>query len=181
MADTFVHRLMGAAMLQPETYEDVEADSSATGQALAVVVFSSLAAGIGARGWSGAPSTLTFFASASVLALIAWATWALLMYEVGARILPQPETRVDVGELLRTLGFAATPGLIQVAGIFPGTTTFVFVIAAVWTLAATVIAVRQALDYTSTARAVAVCALGWVLSLAVAAIIGLMFSTNLAG
>jgi hypothetical protein len=181
MADTFVHRLMGAAMLQPETYEDVEADTSATSQALAVVVFSSLAAGIGAKGWSGAPATLSFFASASVLALITWATWALLMYEVGARILPRPETRVDVGQLLRTLGFAATPGLIQVAGIFPGTTTAVFVVAAIWTLAATVMAVRQALDYTSTARAIAVCALGWLLSIAVTAIIGLVFSANVGG
>jgi len=116
-----------------------------------------------------------------VISLLAWATWALVTFEIGARLLPTPDTRVNVGELLRTLGFAATPGLIQVLGVLPGAMTPVFVLAALWTLAATVVAVRQALDYTSTARALAVCSLGWVLSLVVAAVLGLMFGPTLSG
>lgn len=88
MADTFVHRLMGAAMLDVATYEEVEADRAATPQALAIVVFSSLAAGIGARGSSGGAATFAFFASASVLAVMMWAAFALVTFEVGARILP---------------------------------------------------------------------------------------------
>jgi hypothetical protein len=159
----------------------VEADRAATPQALAVVVLSSLAAGIGARGASGSPATLAFFATASVMALITWATVALVVFEIGARILPTTDTRADVGELLRTLGFAATPGLIQVFGVFPGATVPVFTLAIVWALAASVVAVRQALDYTSTGRALAVCGLGLLLSLVIAIVLGLLFGPTLSG
>jgi hypothetical protein len=181
IGQTFVRRIIGAALLDPATYEDVEADRAATVQALAVVVLSSLAAGIGARGSSGGGATLTFFAAASVLALLAWAAFALVTFEVGARILPTPDTRVDVGELLRTLGFAAAPGLIQVLGVLPGVAIPAFAVSLVWVLAASVVAVRQALDYTSTGRALAVCGLAWFLSLAIALILGLAFGPTVSG
>jgi hypothetical protein len=181
MTATFVRRLLGAAALDVATYEDVEADRAATPQALAIVVLSSLAAGIGARGSSGGADTLAFFATASVIALAAWAAFALLIFQVGGRILPTPGTRVDVWELLRTLGFAATPGLIQVFGVFPGATIPVFTLAILWSMAASVVAVRQALDYTSTGRAIAVCSLGLLLSLAIAMVLGLVFGPTLSG
>jgi predicted MFS family arabinose efflux permease len=38
-----------------------------------------------------------------------------------------------------------------------------------------VVAVRQALDYKSTARAVAVCVLGWALAIGIAVALGLFF------
>jgi hypothetical protein len=88
---------------------------------------------------------------------------------------------VDPGELLRTLGFAATPGLIQVLGVFPGARVPVFALAIAWTLAASVVAVRQALDYTSTSRAIAVCTIGLLLSLGVAMVLGLVFGPTLSG
>jgi hypothetical protein len=179
MGHTFVRRVIGAAMLNASTYEEVEADRTATPQALAVVVFSSLAAGIGAKGLNGGSATLVFFGSASIIALMAWAAFALLTFEIGARLLPTPETRVDVGELLRTLGFAASPGLIQVLGVLPGARTPVFGLAIVWGLAASVVAVRQALDYTSTSRALAVCGLAWVFSFIIAVVLGLVFGPTL--
>jgi hypothetical protein len=181
MGITLFRRLVGAAMLDPGTYEEVEADRSATWQALAIVIGSSLAAGIGARGLSGPSVTFAYFASASVMALLAWASWAFVTFEVGSRLLPTPETRVDPGELLRTLGFAATPGLIQVFAVLPGARVPVFAVAIVWALAASVVAVRQALDYTSTGRALAVCGLGWLLSLTVALLFGLFFGPTLSG
>ena len=181
MGATFFRRLIGAATLDAGTYEEVEADPTATAQALAVVVFSSLAAGIGARGMEGGTSTLQFFASASVIALLTWAAWALVTFEIGSHILPTPDTRVDPGELLRTLGFAATPGLIQVFGVLPGARVPVFTIAIVWALAASVMAVRQALDYTSTFRAIMVCTIGLLLSLGVALVLGLVFGPTLSG
>jgi hypothetical protein len=180
MRTRFFRRLVGAAMLDAATYEDVEADSSATTQALSVVVFSSLAAGIGAKGMSG-PATLAFFASASIIALLTWAAWALVTFEIGSRLLPTPETHADAGELLRTLGFAATPGLIQVFGVLPGARAPVFAFAIVWALAASVVAVKQALDYTSTVRALVVCAVGLIMSLAVAIALGLVFGPTLSG
>jgi hypothetical protein len=181
MGAIFFRRLVGAAMLNAATYEEVEADGTATSQALAVVVLSSLAAGIGARAWNGSSATLAFFASASVIALLTWATWALVTFEIGSRLLPTPDTHVDPGELLRTLGFAAAPGLIQVFAVLPGAMLPVFALAIVWALAASVVAVRQALDYTSTARALAVCGLGSILSLAIAAVLGLIFGPTLSG
>jgi hypothetical protein len=181
MAYAFLRRIIGAAFFDVATYEEVEADASATPQALAVIVLSSLAAGIGVRGMTGGAATLLFFAWASVLALMAWAAFALVTYQIGARLMGTSETRGDVGELLRTLGFAASPGLIQVFGFVPGLTMPVFVAAIVWTVAATVVAIRQALDFNSTGRAAAVCIFAWALSLTVAFAIGLLFGPTLTG
>ena len=131
------------------------------------------------RGMNGGAATLAFFASASVMALLTWAAWAFVTFEVGSRLLPTADTRVDPGELLRTLGFAATPGLIQVFGVLPGARVPVFTLAIVWTLVASVVAVRQALDYTSTARAIAVCTVGLILTLVIAVVLGLVFGPTL--
>ncbi len=170
----FVMRLIGALALDPVTYEEVEADRSATGQALLVVVLSSIGAGIGARGFgSGSPRSMVFI---SAVSLLAWTAWALLTYQIGVKLMPEPQTSADVGELLRTIGFASAPGMLRVFGIVPGAALPAFAITAVWMLVAMIVAVRQALDYKSTARAVAVCALGWALALAIAVGLGLVFS-----
>jgi hypothetical protein len=154
-------------------YEEVEADRGATGQALAVVVLSSLCAGIGARGLGGTSAANIAFIS--ILALMGWAAWALLTFQIGGRLMPEPQTQVDVGELLRTIGFASAPGMLRIFGVLPGVTIPAFAISAVWMLAAMIVAVRQALDYTSTVRAIAVCVLGWMLALALAIGIGVLF------
>jgi hypothetical protein len=64
---------------------------------------------------------------------------------------------------LRTIGFSSAPGLIRVLGIIPILGGIVFFVASIWMLVAMVIAVRQALDYSGTLRAVGVCAIGWVI------------------
>jgi hypothetical protein len=168
MIAVFMRRLAGAAMLDPATFEDVEADRGATTQAIGVVVLASLAAGIGARGAAGAGPALEFFVVGALLSLTAWAAFAALTLQVGTWVLPHPDTRVDAGQLLRTLGFAAAPGLLQVFAIFGGVTVPVFAVAIAWTLVASVVAVRQALDYSTTRRAVAVCGLAWLLALLIA-------------
>lgn len=170
---TFLRRVIGAAALSSATYEEVEADGDATVQAVSVVVLSSVAAGVGARGFGGGePADIAFF---TAVALAAWGAWALLTYQIGTRLMPERRTRADVGELLRTIGFASAPGLLRVIGVLPGLTRPVFVITAVWMLLAMIVAVRQALDYVSTGRAVAVCVVGWALAMALAVAIGLMF------
>ena len=169
----FVMRLIGALALDPVTYEEVEADRSATGQALLVVVLSSVGAGIGARGLgSGSIQSMVFI---SALSLIGWMAWALLTYQIGVKLMPEPETRSDVGELMRTIGFSAAPGMLRIFGIVPGAAIPAFAITAVWMLIAMIVGVRQALDFKSTARAVAVCGLGWALALAIAVGLGLVF------
>ena len=171
--NTFLQRFIGAVSLDAAIYEEVEADTTATPQALTIVVMSSLAAGFGARGLGGATAGNIVFIV--MLSLLAWCAWALLTVQIGGRLMPQPQTRVDVGEMLRTLGFAAAPGLLRIFGILPGVTIPAFIVTAIWMLAAMVVAVRQALDYTSTARAIAVCLAGWLLAVALAVGAGLLF------
>lgn len=168
----FTHRLIGAMVLDRGTYEEIEADKTATAQAMAVVLLSSLATGIGSAGLG--PPMVTRIVVMTVAAVMAWAAWALVTLQIGGRLLPEPQTRVDVGELLRTTGFAAAPGMLRVLGVLPSVTTPVFALTAVWMLLSMVVAVRQALDYTSTARAIAVCGLGWALSIAIALALGLL-------
>jgi hypothetical protein len=176
---TFPHRLMGASVLDIDTYEEVEADRGATAQALLVVLASSLAGGIGAAGFIHDREMLVqgiFIWSA--ISLIAWAAWALLVFEIGGRLLPEPETSVDVGELMRTIGFSAAPGMLRVFGVIPEIAMPVFILTTVWMLVAMIVAVRQALDYRSTARAIGVCAIGLALALLIVFAFG-MFATPL--
>jgi hypothetical protein len=176
-ANSFLQRLIGAAALDTAIYEEVEADASAMSQALAVVVLSSLAAGIGASGISG--TSISNIGIISAAALLTWAAWALITFEIGSRLMPEPQTRVDVGQLMRTIGFSAAPGMLRVFGAIPGVTIPAFAIAAVWMLVAMIVAVRQALDYTSTRRAIGVCLVGWLLVAVVAVALGLLFGPTL--
>jgi hypothetical protein len=160
---SMVDRMIRAAKLDAQLYEEVEADRGALGQAMGVVVLASIAGGVG----SGRLGGLTGFFIGTVGALIGWFIWAALTYFIGTRILPEPTTRADVGELLRTTGFSSSPGLIRVLGLVPGITEIVFLVSGVWMLTAMIIAVRQALDYRSTFRAVGVCVIGWVVQVVV--------------
>jgi hypothetical protein len=163
---TYVERMIGAARLDPGTFEEVEADRAATPQALGVVALAALATGIGVgEGLRG----LVIVAGGSVLG---WVIWAWLIYLIGSRWLPEAGTRADVGELLRTVGFATSPGLLRVVGLVPLLGPLVFVVTAVWTLIAVVVAVRQALDYQSTWRALLVCVIGWVVQLLIFLVLG---------
>lgn len=154
------NRMIGAAKLDINIYEEVEADKTAMGQAMGVVVLSSLAAGIGSIGKGGFGSGILM---GTMAALIGWYVWAYITYLVGTKLFPEPQTRADHGELLRTIGFSSSPGLIRILGIIPGLTGIVYLVASIWMLIAMIIAVRQALDYQSTFRAVGVCIIGWVI------------------
>jgi hypothetical protein len=154
------NRMIGAAKLDVSIYEEVEADKTAMGQATGVVVLSSLAAGIGSIGTGGVGSGILM---GTMGALIGWYVWAYITYLVGTKLFPEPQTRADHGELLRTIGFSSSPGLIRILGIIPGLMGIVYLVASIWMLIAMVIAVRQALDYQSTFRAVGVCIIGWVI------------------
>lgn len=173
---TFARRVLRAAVLDGRIYEEVEADNRATGQALGVVLLASVAGGIGFLGL-GVTSPQAFVAGV-IGALVGWVAWAVLTYMIGTRLLPEAQTRADVWELLRTIAFASAPGLLRVLGVIPFLAAPVYAITSIWMLLAMVVAVRHALDYSSTGRAVGVCVVGWALSLAVAAIIGILFAPS---
>ena len=155
----FVDRIIRAAKLDVNLYEEVEADKGAMGQAMTVVIVSSVAAGLGSIAQGGFGGIFM----GTVSALVGWFIWAYLTYLIGTKLLPEPQTRADYGELLRTIGFSSSPGLIRVLGVIPGLSGIVFFVASIWMLVAMVIAVRQALDYTGTLRAIGVCVIGWVI------------------
>jgi hypothetical protein len=165
---TFIDRMVGAAKLDVHTYEEVEADPTAMTEAMAVVLLSSAAAGIG--------EGVGFFGLLiqSGLALVGWFIWAFLTYFIGTKLLPEPQTRADLGQMLRTIGFASSPGVLRVAGIVPVLGWVVVPIANIWMLATMVVAVRQALDYRSTWRAIGVCVVGWLVPVALMVFGGLI-------
>jgi len=149
--------MIRAAKLDAHLYEEVEKDTSATGHAVGVVVLAAIAAGVGAKG-----GDITGLLLGSVIALVSWYVWAYITYWIGTKMLPEPQTHATHGELLRTIGFSASPGLLRVLGVIPFLREFVFFAAGIWMLAAMVIAVKSALDYLSIWRAVGVCAIGWI-------------------
>lgn len=154
-------RMIRAAFLDAAVYEEIEADTNATWQAAGVVVLSSLCAGIGSGVEGGIGRVLLW----TLVALVGWYLWAFLMYVIGTRLMPEDQTRADPGELLRTIGFSSAPGVVRLVGIVPGLRGTVFVVVSVWMLVAMIVAIRQALDYTSTFRAVGVCSLGYLIVL----------------
>lgn len=164
----FVERVVGAATLNVSIYEDIEADKGATVQALAIVVLSSLAVGVAqAVGWffiGGVFSAIVGLIGYTILAIVGWFVWTLVTLIVGTKIMPEPETKSDMGELMRTVGFAQTPGMLRIFSAIPLLGLLVTFVVWVWMLAAFVVAARQALDYKSTIRAVVVCAIGWVIN-----------------
>lgn len=150
--------MIGAAKLDTATFEEVEHDGSATKQAMSVVVLVALATGIGTIASGG----LIGLVLGIVLGIVGWALWAWITYLVGTTILKTPETEANWGQLARTLGFAQSPGVLKVFAIIPGIGPLIFAIASIWQLVAMVIAIRQALDYTSTWRAIGVALIGFI-------------------
>jgi len=160
---SLIDRMIRAAKLDINVYEEIEADKGAMGQAMGVVVFSSVAAGIGTVGTIG----INGLVLGTIAALIGWFIWAFLTYFIGTRLLPEPQTKADYGELLRTIGFSSSPGVLRVLGIIPIVGNILNFICGIWMLIAMIIAVRQALDYKSTWRAVGVCLIGWIIQIVV--------------
>jgi hypothetical protein len=149
---TFGGRLFGAARLDIDTYEDVEADTTATKQAALVVCLSAAALAIGSAktGWVAV-------ASGVLAELLGWWIWSGITYVIGDKLLRGTATW---GELLRTIGFAQGPGLLSVLRLIPGLNRPVEVFVGLWKLVAVVIAIRQALDF-GTGKAILTAILGF--------------------
>jgi hypothetical protein len=163
----FTERIKRAAVLDAGLYEEVERDTSAMGQAVGVVLLASVAAGIGSV-WHGG---LLGLVGTAFWDIVGWLVWSLVIYFFGTRVFPEEGTEADYGQLLRTIGFAYAPGLIRILGIIPLLRWIVMPIAWIWVIAAMVVAVRQALDYRTTGKAILVCAVGFICYMLVMAIV----------
>ena len=155
---SMIERMIRASRLDINMFEEMEADTSATNQALLIVALVALATGIASLGTTG---PIGLFVGV-VLAIAGWALWAWIVHLIGTKIMASPSTHADWGQLARTLGFAQSPGIFRVLGLVPGIGNIIFTVASIWMLVAMVVAVRQALDYTSTLRALAVVLIGFI-------------------
>ena len=163
----FADRIGRALKVDASLYEEVEHDESALVQAMSIVALSSVATGVGA----GTALGLQGLVWNIFYAFIGWMFWAAVIYFVGTKVFGTPGTSTDMGELLRVLGFASAPGIFRIFGVFSVVQPIVFIAVLIWMLVAMVIAVRQALDYLSTGRAIAVCVVGLVLQLLIIALV----------
>ena len=172
MDNALVQRMIGAARLDAHTYEEVERDTSATQQALIVVILAAVAGGIGAVDDGG-----TGLIGGVIGGVVGWAVIAAICYFVGTRLLGTASTQADWGQLARTLGFAYTPNLLLILGFIPVVDIIVAIVVFVWGIAATIVALRQALDF-STGRAVATAIISWIASGIVLGIVYAIFGIS---
>ena len=172
----FFRRVTGVLALDPATFEDIEADASANMQSVAVVLAVTAAGGVAAIGLGLVG--VAGFATGAIIALGAWLVWVSVIATLGTTVLAEPGTRSHTRELLRTLGYASAPGLFLSFAAMRSAAPLVFAVVAAWMMATAVLAVRQALDFRSTARAVAVCGISWVASMAFVALLVLVLGRS---
>ncbi len=173
-----INRMIRAAMLDVGFYEEAEADTSLTQEALMVVILVSIAAGIGAFLGGIIGGSIVFAIVGLILAVIIgvinYYIWAYVTYFVGTNLF---HGTADVGELLRTLGYASAPRVLSVLSFIPCVGWLVALVGAVWSLVTAVVAVRQALDFDDTITAIITVAIGWVIIFIIQFVLFAIFGT----
>ena len=158
---TFGDRVVGAMKLDPNAFEDVERDPTAIGQSVGVIMLAAVAYGIGNLYYGGFRGIL-YGACTSVIGFL---VWSLIVWVVGTKVMPEPNTKADFAETFRVLGFSAAPGLASVITFIPILGWLLMLLIWLWQIAAMVIAVRQVLDYSTTGKAIVVVIVGWIVNI----------------
>lgn len=149
-----IGRMLGAAQLKTATYEEVEHDQGAMVQALLVVIIVTIATIVGQLlGSTDDVDAVRALGIGIVRGVAGWALWALVIWIIGGAILKTEHTEANWGQIARGTGFAQTPGILNVLVFISAISLLIGLVTFVWTFVATLIAVRQTLDYTSTWRA----------------------------
>ncbi len=146
-------RMIGAARLNVETFEDIEQDKGATVQAMAVVILVAIANVVGSMLAGEEVDIVGGLVFGAIMGVAGWALWALATWIIGSTLLKTEDTEADWGELARCTGFAQTPGLLRVFMFIPNVGWVIGLLVFIWQFAAMMVGVRQALDYTSLWRA----------------------------
>jgi len=151
MAD-LTGRMIGAMQADVKTFTEIEADPNAMGQAITVIVIAGIASLIGnifRRGIIGGILGL-------ITSIVGYAIFSLLVFLIGTKLMPEPTTKADFNQTFRVVGFAASPGIFNVLAIIPVLGVLISFLVGIWSLVIGVIAVREVLDYSNTARAIIV-------------------------
>ena len=156
-------RMVGAMRADVKTFQEIEADPNAMGQAITVIVIAGVAALIGNIFRSGVGGGIM----ALIMSLIGYAVWSILVVLIGTKVMPEPTTKADFNEAFRVIGFTASPGVFNVLAIIPFLGPVISFFVGIWMLVIGVIAVREVLDYSNTGRAIVVCLIAFVVYLCV--------------
>ncbi len=150
---SFAERITGAMKADVKTFQEIEADQTAASQAVAVIVIAGIASLVGNIWRIGVFAGFMML----VINLCGYALWALLIVLIGTKVMPEPTTKADFNEGFRVIGFTAAPGIFNVLAIIPFLGPLISLVIWIWMVVVGVVAVREVLDYTNTARAVIVC------------------------
>src|SRR5262245_28597456 len=157
---SFGERVVGAMRADVKTFEEIEQDSTALGQAVGVILLAGVASLIG----NIFRQPMRFAIGTLLMSVVGSAIWALIVTFVGTKIMPEPQTKADFNETFRVVGFSAAPGILNVLAIIPFLGVLVSFVVWLWSLVVMVVGVRQVLDYTSTGRAIIVCLIGLIIA-----------------
>jgi hypothetical protein len=177
VSSSLFDRMIRAARLDVSLYEEVEADEKATTQAFTVVMLSSICAGIGTgireAVMGHGPGRIGIgFVGGLVSAFVVWFIWSFVTYFIGTKVFGGT---ASFGELLRTIGFSNSPGVLLILSFIPILGGLVSFVVSIWQLMSMVVAVRQALDFT-TGKAVLTCIVGWIVATVLLVIIGMLIA-----
>ena len=153
MAASLVERMTGAMKADVKTFQEIEADPTAIGQAVTVIMIAGLAAMFGNIWRIGIFHGIMML----VVNLCVYALWSLLVVLIGTKVMPEPSTKADFQEGFRVIGFTASPGVFNVLAIIPFLGPLISFVIWIWMVVVAVVAVREVLDYTNTGRAIIVC------------------------
>jgi Yip1 domain len=174
-AMTFGDRVVGALKLEASAFEDVEADPTAMGQAVGVIVIAAVSTGIGNIFWGG----LTGIVSRTLMSLIGFVVWSLLVWAIGTKVMPEPTTKADFAETFRTVGFAAAPGILGIITIIPVLGWLILFALWLWQLAAMIVAVKAVLDYSTVGKAIVVVIIGFIANLCITFFLSVIFGIGM--
>jgi hypothetical protein len=157
MAD-LTGRMIGAMQADVKTFAEIEADTSALGQAVTVIVIAGIASLVGDIFRGGIVAGVIGL----IGSLVGYALFSFLVCLIGTKLMPEPSTKADFNEAFRVIAFAASPGVFNVLAIIPVLGVLIKFVVAIWSLVIAVIAVREVLDYSNTGRAIVVCLIAFV-------------------
>ena len=168
---SFGERVIGAMRLDANTFEEIERDQTAIGQTVGVIVLAAVSAGIGNIFWGG----ITGIFSNAIVMLIQYAVWAVMIWVIGTKVMPDPATKADLPETFRVIGFAAAPWLLGFITIIPLVGWLIMFVLWLWSIAVMVVAVKQVLDYADYAKPAIVVVIAFVVQFIVGMMLMAMF------
>ena len=176
MFEQIIARMLRAAQLDVELYNEVEKDENATTEALIVVALTAVCAAIGTA-LSGGANLFSGIIGGIIVSLVGWIVSSATIYGVGVYLFGGTAT---IGELLRTLGYASSPGILRILSFIPVLGPILGFAVSIWTLVTNVVATREALDVDTT-KAIIISIIAFVIWMVVLAVIGGIFGIGLAG